>query len=112
MSMIVTMNTVRTVIYIKQNKKGYVMTVKYKTREWGVNRIKKIEIERETESSVWIRGQCCRKKGAVFIIADSFEEAKEWLVKRAERVVERMRGSSEFYAKQLEMLKGLKEEGE
>jgi hypothetical protein len=61
--------------------------VKFKTKNlW--NTIQKVEIERETDSYVWINGYRSRKKSEYECFFDTFIEAKEFLIKKAEMSVD------------------------
>ena len=64
--------------------KGARQMIKYTTDSYST-KIVKVEIDRETESSVWIKGQRHRtkKKSEFTQIHDSWKDAHCWLLSRA-----------------------------
>ena len=61
--------------------------------------IVKVEVERETNASVWINGKRDDKKNRIISYFDTFDEAKEWMIH-----------SKKEYIKQVEKtLEGIKE---
>jgi hypothetical protein len=81
---------------------------KYQTGTWG-DLIRVVEVERETDTSVWINGCCIRKRTGYVSYFDTFLEAKQHLLNIANRSVVSTRLSliraKDHYAK----VKGLKE---
>ncbi|UIY58156.1 hypothetical protein [Burkholderia cepacia] len=57
---------------------------KYLTRNWA-DKIQIIEVERETDESVWIKGRRNAKKSNIGIYHDTFGDAKQALVERHEK---------------------------
>lgn len=49
------------------------------------NRIGAVEIERETEKSIWIDGRRRSKEGILWKVHTSWEKAHEYLLERARR---------------------------
>lgn len=60
------------------------MTTKYKTG-WKCDKIEKIEVERETDSSVWINGRRHYKRSVNEKYFDTWELAHACLLSRAEQ---------------------------
>ena len=46
--------------------------------------IKRVEVEKETEHSVWINGRRSAKESRYGIYHDTYSEARHWIIKRAE----------------------------
>lgn len=82
------------------------MVIKYKTG-YG-EKISQVEIEKETDSSVWIRGSRSAKKSEYAHYHDSWEAAKQHLVGRAESKLARARLDLERAQNDLGNAKGLK----
>lgn len=62
------------------------MITKYRTDTWKPE-IVTIEAERETHSSLWIRGRRRNKSSSYDKFHDSWEEAKAYLLNKAELTV-------------------------
>lgn len=75
---------------------------------WG-KLIELVEIERETESSVWIGGRRNSKISDYHCYFDSFDEAKAHLLEKADEKVIGARRSLELANSHLGNIKGLKE---
>ena len=74
------------------------MKTKYKAM-LHLKKIKKVEVERETNASVWINGSREDKKNRLVSYFDTFDEAKDWMIH-----------SKKAYMKQVEnTLEGIKE---
>jgi len=60
--------------------------IKYRTGGWNENGqlIEAIECERETETSVWIRGGRQLKRTSFINFFDTWEDAKQFLLDKAE----------------------------
>ena len=56
---------------------------KYMTKKYGVI-IEKVEVERETESSIWTDGVRNAKRSGWSNFFDTFDEAKDFLMKESE----------------------------
>lgn len=84
--------------------------IKYEVHSYG-NKIVKVEVERETEQSVFLPGgqrRAKRSSGAAGFY-DSFQEAKDALYAYVEGVVESRRRQLELSKSRLGNIKGLKE---
>ncbi len=66
-----------------------VMAIRYRTGGYGVKEIEEIEIEKETESSVWVDGCVNRKWTDYHKYHASWKEAKAYLVDVAEQKLKR-----------------------
>ena len=74
------------------------MKTKYKAM-LHLKKIKKVEVERETNASVWINGSREYKQNRLVSYFDTFEDAKKWMI-----------DSKKAYIKQVEnTLEGIKE---
>ena len=61
----------------------------YKTRFFSLSvEIEKVEVERETEHSVWIDGRKLAKMSSYYSFFKTFEEAKKFLLKNADNRIE------------------------
>lgn len=60
---------------------------KYLAEDWYNPTIKTVIVERETNSSFWVNGNCRRKSQSESELFDSFDEAKQYLIKRHKRRV-------------------------
>ena len=61
------------------------MKIKYEVDSW-LPAPKRVEVERETEKSVWIKGYGqCRKNSDVRHFYDTFEEAKNAMIEQWKR---------------------------
>ena len=59
---------------------------KYQTGHWKQD-ITEIEVERETDKSVWVDGHRSSKSGGFYRIFDTRNEAAEFLLEAAERAL-------------------------
>lgn len=59
--------------------------IKYRTGGFGVNLIETVDVERETEHSIWINGRRNSKKTSYHKYWDTWQEAHEHLLEHAER---------------------------
>jgi len=57
---------------------------KYLLRMFANYKIEKIEIDRETEHSYWVKSRRFNKKNSYEVLCDSFKEAKQKAVEVAE----------------------------
>jgi hypothetical protein len=76
---------------------------------WSTHKITAVQIEKETDSSVWHNGRRCKKRTEESGYFDSFAEAKEFLVQFAEEKVRVARRMLELANSQLGNAKGIKE---
>jgi hypothetical protein len=81
---------------------------KYQTCSFG-KLIRKIEIERETGSSVWINGRRNSKQSNHHSYFNTFDEAKQHLLKKAQRKIESARFLLQRARDHYGNVKGLKE---
>lgn len=80
-------------------------TKQFKFRAFGYPAIERVEIERETEASVWVRGRQCRKRSDYHCYYDTAKEAAEAIIaKYRERLMEAHR-EMESATKDLESAK-------
>lgn len=75
---------------------------------WWRGRIKTVEVERETESSVWINGRRNAKLNNYKNYFDTWEEAHSYLMEKAQRKVNEARKSLEQANSELGTVKGMK----
>lgn len=81
--------------------------IKYKTGGW-LELIQEVEIEKETEKSVYVRGSRLAKVGQYHRYHDSWADAREFLLRQAENKVEACRRTLEVAKSKLGNIKGLK----
>lgn len=81
---------------------------KYVASTW-YNSIDVVEVDRQTDSSVWIKGRMHRRSSDYKIYFDTFDEGKQWLVKRMESKVKSASASLKYEEKELEKVKALEE---
>lgn len=70
--------------------------------------IEAVECDRETENSVWIKGNRRAKVGERETFHDTFEQAKDFLILRATRELESARSSLKRAQDKLGNIKGMK----
>ena len=72
------------------------MTTKFLVRKvtWG-RLIELVEVEKETEASVWIEGRRSAKRSSYENYFDTFDEAKAFLTEYAEQILTNARKSLE-----------------
>jgi len=79
------------------------------TGRWGVAaKIEVVEIERETESSVWVRGNRLGKITESHVYHDSWAAAHSYLLEKAKGKVEYARRQLEEHKSYLGNVKGMK----
>lgn len=83
--------------------------VKYKVDHYWRPEVKKVEIEKETESSVWIKGRREAKETQYHAFFDTFQEAKDFLIDVFEKKAQAVRRQLEQANGHLGNAKGLKE---
>lgn len=83
--------------------------IKYRTGSWGREPIEAVEVERETDKCVWVGGSRLNKISSYYMFHDSWAEAKNHLLNRAERNLESARRSLQRCQDELGNIKGLKE---
>ena len=81
---------------------------KYRTSTLG-KLIEAVEVERETEASVWVNGQRNGKRTEYHSYFNTFKEAKQYLLDIAERSVNSARLNLERAKGHYGNVKGLKE---
>ena len=74
--------------------------IKYKTGGWQV-KIKEVEVDKETEKCVWIRGRRNSKLSSYESYFDSFSDAKVFLINRKERRISKLQSSLDIVKKEL-----------
>ena len=82
--------------------------IKYVTGGWGNNLIKAVEVEKETDVSVWVKGSRCAKRSTYKNYFDTWEEAKQFLLGKAEAECDSLRSQLERAKGKLGNIKGLK----
>jgi len=80
--------------------------IKYKTDGWN-SLIERIEVERETDSSVWIKGRRCAKASSYNNYFDKWDQAKDYLLKGALRNRDNKRHQLDRADKELKKIKAL-----
>ena len=95
------------------------MTTKYEVSSWKATEIKPVEVERETEKTVWVKDPPTRwsagsvrqrRKDAGTPIFDTYDEALEWLIARATRRHENLAHQLNDAADNLRTLNRMKQE--
>lgn len=81
--------------------------IKYKAEIWH-NEIDEVEVERETESSVWINGRRHAKQTSCACYFDTWDEALDYKLSKSQDEVERARSALERAKSKLGNIKGLK----
>lgn len=83
-------------------------TTKYKTTEhWG-HAIATVNVDRETESSVWINGQRHAKKSSFKKYWDTWQEAHAYLLEKAEARLQIARAELQRAQGECGNIKGMK----
>lgn len=82
--------------------------IKYRAAS-GWAKIEAVEVERETECFVWIKGRRNSKKTEYYNYFDSFNEAKSALLKNAVRALETAKKRVGFAEEELIKIEELKE---
>ena len=82
--------------------------IKFRTGGFGKNLIEEIEVERETDSSVWINGRRNAKNSSLHKYCDTWGEAHLFLLEKAERSLESARRSLERAQGEYGNIKGMK----
>ncbi|MFC0667045.1 hypothetical protein ACFSKY_22420 [Azotobacter chroococcum] len=83
--------------------------IKYKADDWLRPKVEIVECERATDSSVFVNGKRRAKESANERYLDSFDEAKSWLLDRADRRLQAARNALQRAQDQLGNIKGMKE---
>lgn len=81
--------------------------IKYETGGYGKKLIERVEVERETNSSVWINGSRSAKESGYKSYFDSWDDAKDHLLKRAYLKHEQQQMRFQLAAKELKLVKRL-----
>ena len=85
------------------------MGTKYQTNSIGMcDPIRAVEVERETEASVWVNGRRCAKRADYHNYFDTWEEAKAFLVEEAERALTGAHRRLDAARSELERMKAIK----
>ena len=71
--------------------------------------IKKFDVQRETESSVWMDDTRYSKLNSCSFWADTYEEAREYLLDEVDRIIENLRMELERTKGRRGQIKGMKE---
>ena len=82
---------------------------KYKTGGWGQDLIEAVEVEKETDKSVWIDGNRSAKRSGYNNYFDSWGEAHLFLLDKAGRKLDSAKFSLQRAQGEYENIKGLKE---
>jgi len=75
--------------------------IKYETANYGIA-IREIIIEKETDQSVWVKGDRKLKETNHGIIADTAEQAKNYLIQKALDAVETAKRQVEYREEELQ----------
>ena len=79
------------------------------TGRWRVEaKITEVEVERETESSVWVNGSRLQKVTGYHIYHDTWDVAHTYLLEKAKQKVEYARRQLEEHKSYLGNVKGMK----
>jgi poly(3-hydroxyalkanoate) synthetase len=84
------------------------MITKFRTGGFGRQLIEAVEVERETDSSVWIKGNRNAKITSYHKYWDSWEEAHAYLLERADRSLQDARRALERAQGEYGNIKGMK----
>ena len=84
--------------------------IKYRTGGFGNKLIEKVEVERETEVSVWINGRRNAKDSSWYKYFNSWNEAHSFLIEKAESDVEAATNRLRRASANLQKIKSLTEE--
>lgn len=82
--------------------------IKFRTGEYNKDMIVEVEVERESDSSVWIKGRRNNKRSTYENYFDSWDEAKAYLLEKAESKAASCRRQLEYANGILGNIKGLK----
>lgn len=82
------------------------MAIKYKSR-W--EEIEKVEIDRETDTSVWLKGEkySVRKNTSWDNYHDTFEEAKDFIRQRELREIQNLESSIEYHREKIKKIEAI-----
>ena len=83
--------------------------IKYKTKSYSA-RIFEVEVQKETDLSVWVNGHRESKDTRYSKYSDTFDDAKNYLVKRIESKIESLSRQLKNEKERLEEARSLKEE--
>ena len=87
-------------------RRGMERLIKYRTGKWRTY-IEKIEIERETDASVWVDGRRFGKKTSYDSFFDTWKDAHEFLLRNAERTVVSLERRLEYANERISEIKAL-----
>ena len=82
--------------------------IKYRTGKFINNPIEAVEVERETDSSVWINGSRNAKHTIYYMYWDTWQEAHEYLMVRVGKKLKSSRRDLERWQGEYENIKGMK----
>jgi hypothetical protein len=86
------------------------MSIKYVAVNGYMSFINKVEISRETDSSVFINGNCYRKRTEYEAYFDTFKEAQRWLIAKSEYALDKARTAVRARQQALIAVTGLTED--
>jgi len=81
--------------------------IKYEVKSY-LNSIEEVKVERETDSSVWVEGRRRAKKAGYCGYFDTWEEAKNSLLNKAQKDVDAARSRLQRANSKLGQVKSLK----
>lgn len=81
--------------------------IKYRTAGLGTS-IEEVEIDRETEASVWVDGRLFQKKSRYCQYWDTWQEAHQYLLVKAEKLLQSYRLRLEQAENGFERIKAMK----
>jgi hypothetical protein len=88
--------------------KKYITNLTYST-SWRVEaKIKEVEVDRETEASVWVEGRRQNKITGYEVVHDTWDDAHRYLLVKAAEKVESARRKLEEHKSYLGKVKGMK----
>jgi hypothetical protein len=84
--------------------------IKYRADVY-LERIVAVDVEKETDHFVWVKGAKCAKNTRYTFLCDTWQEAQDVLVRNLESRVLRVRSQLDYAERELSKAKALKEEG-
>ena len=84
------------------------MNIKYLARDWYSTTIEVVEVERETESSVWVNGSRRKRSGGRDRYFDEWKDAHEWLIELAQRKLDDAKVALQRAQGRMGNIKGMK----
>ena len=80
---------------------------KYIAHSWGSKSIEKVEIEKETNKSYWMKGRRYQKHTNYEKIFETYAEAKGFLIEKQREKIDAKKSQLEYLENELETIKNL-----